>query len=84
MTTKNKKVPVSQDAFEAELKSEPQVFDGIAMGMVPRGDGGFRIVTVTLDTKSLEVGETTVVDTAESKAEAIEKFKINAIRLKVI
>lgn len=84
MTSKKTKAPVSQADFEAELKSETTVFDVLTLGMSPRGDGTYNIVTVAMSSKGLESGEVTIVDTAESKFEAIEKFKLNAIRLKVI
>lgn len=82
--SKNKKAVVSQEDFEAALKGEVQVFDALTMGIAPRVEGGYNIVKIALDSKGLEAGEVTVVDTAESKAEAIEKFKINAIRSKVL
>jgi len=82
--TKTKPTVISQEDFEAELKSEPKVFDVTTLGISPRGDGGYNLVSITLASKTLDVGEVTVVDSAESKFEAIEKFKINAIRLKVI
>jgi len=75
---------VSQDDFEAELKSTPQVFDATGLGITLKEGGGFNIVSITLDSKGLKAGEVVVIDTAESKYEAIEKFKIKAIRLKVI
>jgi len=83
--SKNKpKTPISQEDFEAELKSEPKVFDALTLGMSPKDGGGYNIVTVSVASKGLQIGELKVIDTAESKSEAIEKFKLNAIRLKVI
>lgn len=73
----------SQEDFEAELKSEPQVFDAKTLGISPSKEG-FNIVLVKVDSKGLEAGEVEVIDTATTKFEAIEKFKINAIRLGVI
>jgi len=85
MSKKEKQTaPQTDDAFEAALKSEPQVFDVTSLAISPRTGGGFNLVKVTLDSKSLEVGTVEVFDTAENKFEAIEKFKINAIRLQVI
>jgi hypothetical protein len=73
----------SDDAFEAALKSEPEVFDVTSLALSPTAEG-FNLVKITLASKTLNVGSVEVIDTAQSKAEAIEKFKINAIRLKVI
>lgn len=79
-----KKQDISQDEFEAELKSEVPVFDSVLLGISPRKEGGFNITKATLDSKSLEIGEVTILDTAESKFEANEKFKINVIRQGVL
>lgn len=80
---KTKTEVVSSDDFEAALKSEPQVFDSVTLGVV-KTDIGYSIIKVLIDSKTLETGEVEVIDTAESKAEANEKFKINVIRLKVM
>ena len=77
---KKKSGPVSQDAFEAELQSAPQVFDTVTLGISPRDGGGYNIVKVSVDSKGLEAGEVEVLDTAEGKWEANEKFKIHVIK----
>lgn len=84
MTSKKVKAPVSQDDFEAELKSEPLVFNTLTLGISPRSDGGFNIIKIPVDSKGLKTGELEILDTAESKFEANEKFKIHAIRQGVI
>lgn len=78
------KAPVSSDDFEAALKSEAQVFDSVAVGVIPRKEGGFNIVKIAVDSKGLEAGELTVLDTAETKWEATEKFKIYVVKQGVI
>jgi hypothetical protein len=80
-----KKINVqSQDDFESELKSEVPVFDGVAVTIVKQGERAFKIVRVTIDSKSLELGELEVIGTADTKYEAVEKFKIAVIQNKVI
>lgn len=74
----------SQDDFESELKSEVQVFDGKAVTILQDSPREFRLVKITLDLKTLEVGTVEVVDTAASKPEAVEKFKILVVRNGVI
>lgn len=80
--SKNKKQ--SNDDFEAALKSEPQVFDGVAVTILKKAEGGYNIVKVALDSKSLEAGEVTLIDAADNKYEAIEKFKLNVVREGII
>jgi hypothetical protein len=76
--SKNKKL-ASQDDFEAELKSEVQVFDSLALGIIKTGTG-YAIIKVPIDTKNLEAGALEILDTAENKWEANEKFKITVIK----
>lgn len=83
MSPKSKK-PITNDDFESALKGEPQVFDSITLGIAPRKEGGFNIVKISLDSKGLEAGEVEVIDTAESKWEANEKFKINVIKQRIM
>lgn len=84
--SKNKKpaAPQSQEDFESALKSEVQVFDSVAVGVIPRKEGGFNIIKITVDSKGLEAGEVIVLDTAETKWEATEKFKIYVVKQGVI
>lgn len=81
MTTKKTKAPVvqSQDDFEAELQSTPKVYDTITLG-IAKTEKGFNILKVSVDSKGLEAGEVEILDTAESKWEANEKFKIAVIK----
>lgn len=74
----SKKKDTQQD-FEAELKGEPQVFDTVTIG-IAKTAVGYSILKVSVDSKGLEAGEVVVLDTAESKAEANEKFKINVVK----
>ena len=74
----------SNDDFESELKSEVQTFDAIAVGSIKQTDGTYKIIKVAIDSKNLEAGTIEVLDTAEFRAEANEKFKINVVRLGVI
>ena len=77
---KTKTTPIAtQSDFESELKSEPQVFDAVTIG-IAKTPAGYSILKVTVDSKGLEAGEVEVLDTADSKVEANEKFKINVIR----
>lgn len=78
------KAPQSQEDFEAELKGEPQVFDSLALGVIPKKGGGFNLVKIAIDSKGLEAGELEVIDTATDRSEATEKFKINVIRLGIL
>lgn len=82
--SKSKTKVVSQDDFEAELKSETQVFDVIALTIAPRKGGGFNILKVLVDSSDLEAGEVIILDEAENRMEAIEKFKIHVIRQGVL
>ncbi len=82
--SKTKPKVISQDDFEAQLQSTPQVFDAVTLGISAKKDGGFNIIQTKVDSKTLEAGEVTVIDTAENKLEAVEKFKINVVRLGVI
>lgn len=84
MTKKQNKAPVSQEDFEAELKSEPKVYDVITLGISNRADGGFNLLRVKVDSKGLEAGEVEIIDTAENKWEANEKFKIAVIKQGVL
>lgn len=84
MSAKSVKKPQSQDDFEAELKSEPQVFDQAAITIIKIADRQFKIVKIPIDSKTLEMGELQVIDTAESKPEAVEKFKIAVARNGII
>lgn len=81
---KPKNKVVSSDEFESALKSEVQVFDSVAVGILPRKEGGYNIIKVTVDSKGLEAGEVLVLDTAESRYEANEKFKIYVVKQGVI
>ena len=83
MSKPTKKVQ-TQDDFESELKSEQQVFDQTAITIVKIADRQFQIVKISLDAKTLDVGKVEVIDTAESKQEAVEKFKINVARNGII
>jgi hypothetical protein len=74
----------SQDDFESELKSELPVFDGIAITSLKKADGTFLIVKIPVDVKNLVAGEVEVVDTATSRMEATEKFKIAVARNGII
>lgn len=79
MAPTKKKAPVTQDGFEAELKGEPQVFDAVTIGIAKTATG-YSILKVTVDSKGLEAGEVEVLDTAENKGEANEKFKIHVVK----
>ena len=75
-----KKEVQSQDDFEAELQSTPKVFDTPMLGISKKSDGGYNIVKVMIDARTLETTEVEVLETAETKWEANEKFKINVIK----
>lgn len=82
--SKKTSAPISQEDFEAELQSVRQVFDAVTVGIAPKVGGGFNILKVSVDSKGLEAGVVEVIDTAEHKAEANEKFKINVVKLGVL
>lgn len=84
MSKKIKPVPANQEDFEAALKSEPQVFDGVALSIAKNTEGGFNIVKITFDPKGLEAGEVKVLDTADNRTEANEKFKIHVVKERII
>lgn len=69
----------TQDEFESELKSETPTFDGLAVTILKK-DGGYSIVKIPVDTKTLKTGTVEIVDSAENKADAAEKFKILVVR----
>jgi hypothetical protein len=69
----------TQDQFEAELKSEKPVYDGVAITILKSAEG-FKLVRIPVDEKNLKAGEVEVVDTATSRVEAVEKFKILVAR----
>lgn len=80
--TKKKSTPVTQDEFEAELQSVVPVavvYDTVTLG-VAKTATGYNILKVSVDSKGLEAGQVEILDTAESKWEANEKFKINVIK----
>ena len=74
----SKKKDTQQD-FEAELKGDPQVFDTVTIGIAKTATG-YSILKVSVDSKGLEAGGVEVLDTADGKAEANEKFKINVVK----
>lgn len=80
MTKKKTTAPVSQEDFEAELQSVTATFDTPMLGISKRAEGGYNLVKVLIDAKTLEASEVEIIDTAESKWEANEKFKINVIK----
>lgn len=73
------KAPETNDEFEAALKSEPKVFDTVTLGIAKTKDG-YSIVKTYVNANSLEAGSVEILDTAENKWEANEKFKINVIK----
>lgn len=75
---------MTQDDFEAELQSKSAVFDQAAITIVKIKDRDFKIVKIPIDSTTLEVGKAEVVDTAEGKSEAVEKFKIAVARSGII
>ena len=85
-----KKQPVEQDAFEAALKSEEVLvkkeinLDKLALSVVEREGGGFNIIGIKYDGKNLVAGEVEILDTADGRGEATEKFKILVVRNKLI
>ncbi len=81
---KVKTAPQNQDDFEAELKSEVAVFDGVALSILKIKDREFKIIKIPVDSKTLELGEAEVIGTADSKPEAVEKFKIAVARSGII
>lgn len=84
MAPKKKTEVVSQDEFEAALKSEvveKPVFnpDTTLLG-IAKTDTGFVVLKVRVDSKTGVSSNAETLDTAENKWEANEKFKIRAIK----
>jgi len=85
MSKKNK--AQTQDDFESELKGstvEQVVFDGAALSIIKTSNKEYLIVKVPLDTKNLNAGELEVIGKAATKAEAVEKFKLQVVRNNII
>ena len=81
-----KKVDTDAD-FESALKSEPAAPvqpkfnpDTVALSSIKRPDGTFNLVSIEIDSATLNTGKVTVLDTADSKMEATEKFKMLVVR----
>lgn len=81
--SKKKEALASQDEFEAELKSEVPVLDVPTIGIV-KTDTGYAVVKVLISGKDLTGDNIQVLETADNKFEANEKFKINVIKLGII
>lgn len=77
---KKKSDTISNEDFEAELQSAVPVLDCPLIGIAKNAAGGFNIVRVKIDAKTLDVGEVEVLESADSKFEANEKFKINVVK----
>ncbi len=73
--------PASNEDFEAALKSEVKTSnpDTPLLGII-KTDTGYALVKILVDAKTLETGDAEIIDTAENKWEANEKFKINVIK----
>ena len=84
MAKKKTEAPVSQEDFEAELQSvvpeKKQFNPDTALVGIAKTETGYSLVKVMLDSKSLVTGAPEIIDTAESKWEANEKFKIHVIK----
>jgi hypothetical protein len=77
----------TQDDFESELKGttvEESVFDGTALSIIKTTNREYLIVKVPLDIKNLKAGELEVIGKAATKAEAVEKFKLQVVRNNII
>lgn len=75
--SKNKQ---TQDEFEAELKGELPVYDRLAITILPKAGGGYNLAKILVDTKNLKAGALEIVDTADSRSEAAEKFKLLVVK----
>ena len=65
------------------VQGTPAVFDSTALSIIKK-DGKFLIVKVEINSETLSTGQLTIVDTAENKFEANEKFKINVVKFGII
>ena len=83
-----KVVPATEFDSEAGLDSsygeETLKTDCVAIAISPLKNGKYEILKVAVDSVTKRAGETTVIDTASSKMEANEKFKINVVKLGII
>lgn len=80
---KNKKPIVVADLAdgfeEVTEKSEQFTADCYALTISPKKDGKFEIIRIEVDSVNKTLGKIEVVDTADGKFEANEKFKINVV-----
>lgn len=84
MAKKKQEAPVSQEDFEAELQSavpeKKQFNPDTPLVGIAKTETGYALVKIMIDSKSLVAGAPEIIDTAENKWEANEKFKINVIK----
>jgi hypothetical protein len=88
MAKKKATAPVAQDEFEAELQSKTITLEAFnpdtPLVGIAKTEKGFLLLKVMVDSKTLETGEVEVIDTAENKWEANEKFKINVVKTGIL
>lgn len=82
-----KVVPANE--FDSEVGLDNPVTDSVkadcvAIAISPLKNGQYEILKVEVDSVSKTAGKTTVLDTASSKMEANEKFKINVVKQGII
>jgi len=83
MTKKTKETPTHEE-FEASLKGEDtkKAFkaDTVALTTVACKDGSYKVLEIEVDSEGMTTGQVKVLETAASKYEAAEKFKLAVVR----
>lgn len=80
----NKVEPVKEVPKEVIEFFEDKPTDAKAITIADDGKGGFNILLIELNSVTLETGKVSIIDTAGSRYEAVEKFKINVVKNKII
>ena len=83
--TKKVKEPPTHEEFEASLKGEApakKAFnkDTVALTTVACKDGSYKVLQIEVDSEGMTTGEVKVIETAATKYEAAEKFKLAVVK----
>jgi len=79
-TLKSNENDAGFEQFKREYDCEVFVPNAVALTTVKRADGKHDIITVEIDSVNLTAGKVTVIATEESRAAAVERFKINVVK----
>lgn len=75
---------LSQDDFEAELKSTAPTFDAVAVSIIKYSNREYKVVSIPIDSKTLKTGELEVLHEVDNRPEAVELYKISIVRNHII